>query len=444
MIAGQRRIGGLPEPGHIPQIRYRATGIVVPLDTPGCDSCIVQCSAQREIRLDIILQQIEHIALPVEPPDESRMIHHLVQDGKPVTGRRFGVGAIGPELSQHPGVIAPGYQLRLVGKACFGIDRPAVSGSTALLKTIELPVFFERRGVGCGVIADGSRRDIPHHPVVGIQMGAPGRYQGVIPLVHLGLRILLVRIQQRRWSRIVIHIPGDIIAYQRILVGCRERERRYPAPFRALETLNGHHRIAVLVNGAGQIQRLPPVRIRHTGVARLQHIERGIDRHIIGGHIIVLLIGAIQGAVFCHTQRDIIPEGGGIAGGVIGTVEIDRVPKLRHEIIQPDNSGERPGRVLETLGQQPVGGITDCLPPCRLNIRRHRHPVERAGIVSHRFTEKIGVRLAGSIINGPYIIHEYRKMEQVARVYRRAGEILTDTLNQHFIPLPGDRFLGGS
>ena len=401
MIAGQRRIGGLPEPGHVPQIRHRATGIVISLDAPGRDGSIMHRPAQREIRLHIILQRIEHIAPAVKPPDESRMIHHLVQDGKPVTGRRFGVGAIGPELSQHPGVIAAGHQLRLVRQSRSGIDRPAAAGSTTFFEAIKLLVFIQRDRVGRRVITDGSRRDVPHHPVVGVQMGTPGRYQSVIPFEYLRLRILLISVQQGRRPRIVIHIPGDVIAHQCVLVSCRQREGRHPPPFRTLEPLDGHYRITVLVNSTGQIQRLPSVWVCHDGVARLQYIQRGIDRHIIGGHIIILLIGAILDAVLRHAQGDIISQGSGIAGGVVGTVEIDRVAQLRHEIVEPGDRGERPGRVLEALGQQPVGGITDCLPACRLNIGGHGHPVERTGIITQRFAEEIGVRLAGSVVNSP-------------------------------------------
>ena len=272
-------------------------------------------------------------------------------------------------------------------------------------------------------------------------MGAPGRNQRVVPFEHLRLRILLIRVQLRRRARIVIYIPGNIIPHQRILVGCRQREGRNPTPFRTLKPLNSDNRIAVLVNSAGQIQRLPAIRIGHGTVARLQHIHRSIHRNIVSWHVVVLFIGTILIAVLGHAEGYVVSQRCRIAGGVVGTVKVNRITKLRHEIKKPGDGGKRPRGILKTLGQQPVCSITDGFSPRSLNICGNGNSVEGARVIAHCFPEEIGLRLPGSVVNGPHIVHEYGKMKQIACVHRRAGKVLPDTLDQYFIPLTGNGLL---
>ena len=272
-------------------------------------------------------------------------------------------------------------------------------------------------------------------------MCTPCRNQGVIPLEYLRLCILLIRVQLRWRPRIVIYIPGNITPYQRILVSCRQRERRNPSPFRTLKPLNSDNRIAVLVNSAGQIQRLPAIRIGHGTVARLQHIQRSIHGNIVRWHIVVLFIGTILIAVLGHAEGYVVSQRCRIAGGIVGTVKVNRITELRHEIKKPGDRGKRPRGILKTLSQQPVCSITDSLSPRSLNIGGNGNSVEGTCVIAYCFPEEIGFRLAGSIVNSPHVVHEHGKMKQIARMHGRAREVLPDTLDQYFIPLTGNGLL---
>ena len=107
----------------------------------------MHCPAQRKIGLHIILQPIEYLTLAIKFPDEIRVIHDFVQNGKPVSGRSFGSWPVGPELGKNPGIIATRYQLRFVGKARFGVYRPAIPGSTASFEIVKLLVFIQRHRI---------------------------------------------------------------------------------------------------------------------------------------------------------------------------------------------------------------------------------------------------------------------------------------------------------
>ena len=107
----------------------------------------MHCPAQRKIGLHIILQPIEYLTLAIKFPDEIRVIHDFVQNGKPVSGRSFGGWPVGPELCQNPGIIATRYQLGFVGQARFGINRPTISGRSASLEIVKLLVFIQRHRI---------------------------------------------------------------------------------------------------------------------------------------------------------------------------------------------------------------------------------------------------------------------------------------------------------
>ena len=54
---------------------------------------------------------------------KQRVVTHVIQDGKPVSRRRFGVRSIGPKLSQHPCIITPLHNLWCIWLTSYRVDR---------------------------------------------------------------------------------------------------------------------------------------------------------------------------------------------------------------------------------------------------------------------------------------------------------------------------------
>ena len=165
---------------HVAQGRDRAHVVVPALDPPRRNGAVVHGSAQGEVELDVPFEIVEHVTLALDLLDSFGLVRDVVGDHEPVARGRFRVGTIGPELGQHPGVVAPRNHLRGVGEARAGVDgmsRPPVAAVLEIVERLEV-IDGRERGV-----PDGAGRDIDGHSVGGVQVTRPGGNQLEAPFV---------------------------------------------------------------------------------------------------------------------------------------------------------------------------------------------------------------------------------------------------------------------
>ena len=183
VVVWQHRVAALALGSHIPQGRDGPSAVVPAFDAPGRNGRVVHSTSQDEVRLYIIFKIGQHISFPVKFPDKHGVVHHFIQNGKPVTGRGLGVGPIGPELSQHPRVVAAWHYLWGIRQTCFGVEGSAAAGCSAFLQFVEALVFGQGMGEGRGVVSDRGGRDVPQDSVVGIEVSRPDRGEYIVPFI---------------------------------------------------------------------------------------------------------------------------------------------------------------------------------------------------------------------------------------------------------------------
>ena len=182
-------LGSLTVLGH-PTDGGDGPGVVVlALDAPGGDRCVVHRSAEGEVGFQVVFEGI-HLFRSAEGVFKFGVVHHGIQDGEPVAGGCFALGAVGPELGQDAGVVSARHYVGRVGFAGSGVDGvPLGAEGAALVYAVELRVVGKIRRVIALEIAECSGADVPHHAVGRVQVAAPLQYKFKTPAVHIeGIR----------------------------------------------------------------------------------------------------------------------------------------------------------------------------------------------------------------------------------------------------------------
>ena len=220
-----------------------------------------------------------------------------------MTGRRLGIGSVGPVLRKDTGVIAPWHPLGLVGIARRGIDRMP---GTARVRVEKRGVVFESAGIDCDV-ADPRWRNVDQRAVIGREVRGPPGDQSKPPSIRFRERAS----QTGGRSRIVIDKVLGVIALadaQNVVGQCKRRDA---APFGCDESGPIGDQKPRLIDEAVDLQRLPAVGVVQLRIAGAERKHRQIDRSVGESGVVVRLVGAIG-----HAARDVaFPDAAAEAGG---------------------------------------------------------------------------------------------------------------------------------
>ena len=269
-------------------------------------------------------------------------------------------------------------------------------------------------------------------------MGGPDRYQHEAPLVGRGLPVAAAGVQVGRVAGVVIHPVPVAVPLTDGELGLGQCEGHYLAPLRADERRGGAGElVAGLVDVHLQGQRLPAVGVDQRRVARLQEIQRRIDRPVIAVCIAVPLIGAVLQAEFEQAAGDVVAQGGGRAGRIVGGGERPVMALCSKQRIDAGQCLARSRRHPEALPDDAVHGVADHLFPRRPQVCRRVHAVEGTGEPADRAAKQIGGRRI--VERRPGVVHGNRRVEQVARMHRWTCIVVPDRLQQCLVPQAGHR-----
>ena len=126
VVVRQHHVAGLAHLTHVADGAYRAYVVVVAFNTPRCDGRIVHGTAESEIGFYVPFEVAEDGAFAFPTLFEFGVVVHIVDDGEPVSWRRFRIGTVCPEFCQYAAVIRtlhpllwvrlPGYRVDLVSR----------------------------------------------------------------------------------------------------------------------------------------------------------------------------------------------------------------------------------------------------------------------------------------------------------------------------------------
>ena len=315
--------------------------------------------------------------------------------------RRLRVGAVGPELGDHPRPVAALHQVggvRLAGDRIHGVAG-AVVGAQA-------------------VVAERKRRDVDHHAVVGIQRGGVAQHLGEAVLVLAAAGAAEIG----RRARVVEHA----VARHGLAARQRQGERRHHAPVRADEALHPPRlHPARLVHEQAQRQRLPAVGVEQLAGAGVGHHHRRVGRPVVElERVGAELVGAVVVAVVQDQLGDAVADRGRVVALAVGHPVV--VAELDQQVVEARQRFVGAGRDLVAAVQHAVGGVAD-----RLVARG----VDVVGVVALLEEDRLG----HVVVHRPGVPHRRRHVVQVARVQRRAGEVVANRLQHHLAPQPRHR-----
>ena len=409
-VGRKRRIRGLPHPGHVADERDRPGGIVDVLVTPGPDRRVVHGAIERQIELHVPLEVAERpppAADPLAVP-HPRIVRDGIGDHVPVPGRGLRPRAVRPELGDDALEVGA---IDDVGRV--GLIRHRVHGVAGAV------VRAER------VVGDRPGRDIDEHVLRCVDAAAQPDQ-----LDHRVLHDLVARAAQPRLRTRVHGEPGRGIDVLR-----SQGERDDVRPAHADEFLDrSADRNAVLSHEEVERQRLPAVRIDDVPDTRQLEDQLGIDGRIAGVIRVataLALVRTVGRAIGDHRGGDPVPERRG--GGPVRRGECPVVAERIHPCVERRfrDGGVRMARIAvavqvacgEAVFQQAVGREADGLLTRRLRGRRPDFLFHQVAARSWR-------------VGRPRVPHRDRKMEEIAGMNRRLGDIDADGVEQLLVPLP--------
>ena len=182
---------------------------------------------------------------------------------------------------------------------------------------------------------------------------------------------------------------------------------------------------AGLVHEQAQRQRLPAVGVRQLADAGVGHHQRRVHRPVVEFEGVgAQLVGAVVIALVEDQRGDAVAHRGGTVALALGDPVV--VAELDQQVVEAGQGDVGAGRDLVAAVEHAVGGVADRL------VARRGHVV---GL--DPFLEED--RLGGVVVYGPRVPHRRRHVVQVARVDRRAREVVADRLQHQLVPLPGHR-----
>ena len=201
-----------------------------------------QCLVELHVPFEIVYDRAD----AADFLHHERMIRYLVRDREPMAGRRFGIRAIRPELSQDPVVVASRHDIRGVGQARFWIE-------LAALATVRSEAVISAR----------SRTDVDHEAIGRVELGAPFENLLETPAI---LRIALP-IDLGWFSRIVIQPIFVAIPLMDGQVIFDQREGCHCSPFGTQEGWHAERKgYARLTDEELEDQCLPAVGVENPGI----------------------------------------------------------------------------------------------------------------------------------------------------------------------------------
>ena len=381
---------------------------------------------QGKIHFHVPFQIIHDRSRAADSLHQHGMVGHVIGQYIPMTGRRFGIGTIRPELSQDARVIAAFDHIGRVGQAG---DR--VIGVAVTIEDVEVAGAIIAHVIKA-VVAMGTRRNVERHAIVWSQVTV--RRNAGHDFLHKLRMAGSAKIRRR--SRINPRLRR---------IGACQGERPHAQPLRAEIGLLWGGGKAVLIYGIDDVQALPVIDVHH-GVA-----ETVVDTRTVRG----------QGRVRINVSERIahgivgvghgrIRDGVGDAIGLPGTV----VAKPQRNVVEHRVAHPRWGRGVTRLV---VGVVTQ---------REHQVGVHHEGVAGrlgvsmafrhqakHREADRVAARDGKvrrgvfaaidvahrvAVVGRPRVIHGHGKAEVIARLRRRMRRVLPDGGEGAFVPDPRD------
>ena len=455
MVVREVGVAALSALGHVTQGGHRAGVVVVTLDAPSRDGAVVHGPAKGEVRLHVEFQVVNDWPLAAPAVLACLAIQdELVQQREPVTRRRLRVRTIGPKFGDDAAVVAAWHHVGCVGLAGEWVHLvalpPEVSvlvvpiDQTAVFPCIEVRQVVVRRNGP--VVPERSRTDVPHHPVVGVQVLAPAQHHPKVPLPGILKPHVLRGVQVHGWSWVVPNLVGATVAFQHGQVGVSKRKPSHVAPLGPQERRGFRQELPALIDREAQLHGLPEVGVLLPARARHFRQDVGLGLLVAQVGVVVRFVGAIRHAVRNQLLGEVVAQGRGAVGGVVGGVE-RRVKFLEHHLrVDVVHRGLCLGAVHVAVANQPVGGVghghfLGLLAILQIAWHLQRVLLEGAQESIVRLAQKHRLGLGG-IVSRPAVVHQDAGVVEVPGMHGRAGEIVANRFKQLFVPLVRHRGLG--
>ena len=279
-----------PETRHVPDHRDRPDGVVVALQPPGRDRGIVGGPIQGEVELDVPLETIHRRTGSPDPGVRGELVGDGVGDDIPVSGRRLGLRAVGPELGERAGEVSQVDHVRIVRLARHRIGRMPVA------------VVGPKR-----VGAERAGRDVDRGNGRRVELTAVADHLDRLVLVGL----VGQGVTEARWGAWIHRHARDAPIGQ--------GEPLDAAPVRPDGPLDAIlDRNPVLGDHVLELQRLPSVGVGHRD-PRLRDDERRIDRLVVGGAVAPGLVRPVGHAIGDDRLAIRLPSAAGASPSVVVT-----------------------------------------------------------------------------------------------------------------------------
>ena len=377
----------------------------------------------------------------------------FVQQRKPVAWRRLRIRTVRPKFRNHSGIIAAGHDVGLVGLACERIELMTLASEVAVLVVprhqatlFPLVELVEVRvGGQAAVVLQARGADVPHHAVVGTQVLAPAHDHAVVPLPEVLEPTGHSRVDVHRWAWVVPHLVLAAAVFQHREVAVAKRKPGHLAPLRPEERRGLGQEFSALVDRKTQLDRLPGVGVLKAVGPWNFGQDVGLALHVAGRGVVVRFVGAVGESIGDELLRDVVAQGRGAMGGVIGAGEA-RIELLNDHL---DEDVVQGGLRLRTfripVGQQPEHRVADgdllgLLNPFRRVRNLQRLGVKGAGVAVEGLAEE-HVLSGGRIVRRPAVVHQDARVVQVPCVHRRPRKVVPDGFEVLLVPLVCHRVL---